>query len=74
MLYDILCLGIQTGNNTSNDEIDNLIAREAVASLALDKFLKGLISWNDYLDILETCEIDIDNYLQVANQNCELIT
>lgn len=55
------------------EEIEELITREEVAAIALARFLSLEISLNDYLNILETCQIDIDDYLAVVDENCAIL-
>jgi hypothetical protein len=50
-------------------ESDYLIQKLSVANLALTHFLREKISFADYLDILETCGIGIDNYLIQVEEN-----
>lgn len=50
-------------------EADYLIQKLSVANLALSHFMAGKISFADYLDILETCGIGIDNYLIQVEEN-----
>lgn len=57
--------------NLSLSEINDLVKREQVASLALARLLDGSITWQDYLELLETCKVDIDEYLSDADQNCQ---
>ncbi|WP_414622051.1 hypothetical protein [Calothrix sp. CCY 0018] len=70
MFNDALRVGIYIPTRKlSCDEINYLIKQEEVSSLALERFLSAEISWNDYLDILEVCNVDIDDYLETSDQN-----
>jgi hypothetical protein len=60
---------IPAGETLSREECDYLVLKEEVATLARDKFAQGLISYEDYLDILETCDINIDDYLVTIENN-----
>lgn len=72
MLEEILRLEIYLPSNREvfSDEITNLAKREHIASLALQRFLSDQISFSDYLDILELCMVDIDNYLESVDFYC----
>jgi len=60
---------IPAGEKLSQEECDYLVLKEEVATLARGKFAQGLISYEDYLDILETCDINIDDYLVTIENN-----
>ncbi len=69
MLDDILGLSIITTEKMSESESSKLIEKLECAELAKTRFIKGEISFEDYLDILELCEVDIDNYLITVEDN-----
>ncbi|MEH2244596.1 hypothetical protein [Nostoc sp.] len=46
-----------------------LIEQLECAELAQQRFIEGVISFEDYLDILELCEVDIDDYLITVEDN-----
>ncbi len=74
MLEEALRVGIFIpARKLSNDEINYLIEREQVASLALQRLLALEITWSDYLDLLEACNVDIDDYLDDVEHNCQII-
>lgn len=71
MLNDVLEVGILIPTRPmSRDEIDYLIKQEYTANQAISSFLAHKISWQDCLDILEICGVDIDEYLIQADNNC----
>jgi hypothetical protein len=73
MLNDALRVGIYIPTRKmSQDEMNYLVKREEVSSLALDRFLNNQISWSDYLDVLEICDVDMDDYLQTMDDNFAL--
>ncbi|NET72922.1 MAG: hypothetical protein F6K62_18915 [Sphaerospermopsis sp. SIO1G2] len=47
--------------NSCPEEIENLIEREEVASLARRRFLEGLISFDDFMDCLKLAGMNIDD-------------
>lgn len=57
----------------SKDEIEYFIKQEEVASLAADKFVAGEISLQDYCDVLEVCDVDMDEYLDNLENNLRLV-
>lgn len=74
MLNDALRVGIYIPTRKmTQEEINYLVKQQEVSSLALDRFLGGQISWNDYLDVLEVCNVDVDDYLQTMDDNFALI-
>ena len=66
---DVIGVHIITVPNMSDDEINDLIKREEVVSLAKEKFTKGEITFQDFLDCLEVAEVNIDEFLGIANSN-----
>ena len=73
MLEGLLRVGVSISTGISKDELNQLIKKEATAYLALKRFLAMEISLSDYLEILELCHVDIDNYLQTVDDNCVLV-
>jgi hypothetical protein len=69
MLNQILELEIQIASPMETEESQYLIKQLETAELAKDKFLKNQISFQDYIDILEVCNIDIDDYLITLEDN-----
>lgn len=69
MLNDILGLTIITNQKMSEGESLRLIEKLECAELAQQRFIKGLISLSDYLDILNLCEVNVDDYLLTVENN-----
>jgi hypothetical protein len=69
MLNDILGLTIMTTQGMSEDESLMLIEKLECAELAQQHFINGSISFEDYLDILGLCGVDIDDYLLKVEEN-----
>ncbi|MEH1883996.1 hypothetical protein [Nostoc sp.] len=69
MLDGILGLSIVTTERMSESESSKLIEQLECAELAKQHFIEGAISFEDYLDILNLCEVDIDNYLITVEDN-----
>lgn len=63
MIQELLGTQIVTTEGMSNDEALHLVKQAECAELALTHFLKGLISFCDYCDILELCGVGMDSYL-----------
>ena len=69
MLDGILELSIITTEGMSQDESLKLIEQLECAELALSQFVKGGISFNDYVDILKLCNVDIEDYFIQVESN-----
>jgi hypothetical protein len=69
LINQILELEIKIVAPMETEESQYLIRQLETAELAKDKFLKNQISFQDYIDILEVCDIDIDNYLITLEDN-----
>ncbi len=53
----------------SQEEIEDLIKREELASLARERFLAGQITFDEFLNFLEIAQINIDDFLIVQDTN-----
>ncbi|AFZ56911.1 hypothetical protein H6G54_12090 [Anabaena cylindrica FACHB-243] len=73
MIEQILETQIIICHSLSEDEIQDLIMREEISSLATQRFIKGEISFRDFLEFMEIAGINIDDYLQLANDNAQSI-
>ncbi|MFN6485439.1 MULTISPECIES: hypothetical protein [unclassified Nostoc] len=69
MIQQFLETQIVTTEGMSHDQALHLIKQMECADLALARFLKGEISFSDYCDILELCEVNIDSYLINVEEN-----
>jgi hypothetical protein len=69
MLNDILGLTIITNQGMSEGESLRLIEKLECAELAQQHFIKARISLIDYLDILDLCEVNVDDYLETVENN-----
>lgn len=72
MLQSLLATEIYLPHQITEDEANYLIAQSECAELALSRFVAGDISFEDYCDILELCNVDIDNYLLTIEINLEI--
>ncbi|MBW4556412.1 MAG: hypothetical protein KME59_10810 [Trichormus sp. ATA11-4-KO1] len=69
MIAQLLGTEIITTQGMSHDEALHLIQQPECADLALTRFLEGAISFSDYCDILELCEVGMDGYLTNLEEN-----
>jgi hypothetical protein len=72
MITDLVKCEILIVPHTSEEEISDLIKREEISYLAHMRLAQGEISFQDYLDCLEVAGVNIDEYLQTINTNCQL--
>jgi hypothetical protein len=63
MLEDIIGVEIPLYPQITEDEIALRIEQEEAAYLGRKAFLKGQISPDEYFDILEMCEVNMDDFL-----------
>lgn len=69
MLQHLLSTEIQLVDKISANEAMHLVKQLEASELALEKFLKNEISFSVYCEILELCDIDIDDYLINLEEN-----
>ncbi len=75
MLETILRTGIPTNfsKQLSRPELKSLMRSYGITGKALSDFNNGLITWSEYLDLLESHQINIDSYLSVVSHNLKTI-
>ena len=56
----------------SSDNLSELLLNFHICRNALDRFLDGLISFSTYLEILNSCDVDVDDYCQIADDNLSI--
>ena len=56
-------------DQASLSELETLIETYEFANKGREAFLQGLISLDEFLQILEFCEINVDNYLNTLEDN-----
>jgi len=69
MLDEILSLEIFVAPNLESAEIQHLIKQLECAELAQTNFIKGKLTFADYCDILQLCNVNIDRYLIQVEEN-----
>ena len=65
----MLGLQIIVAPSLEEEEIKILIKQMECAELAQTKFITGELSLSDYCDILQLCEINVDDYLITVEDN-----
>lgn len=68
---DLIGVEIQLHPYMSSDEIQLRIEQEEAAYLGKIAFINGRITIDEYIDILEMCEVDIDDFFIAVEQNIE---
>ncbi|MBD2516860.1 hypothetical protein H6G93_17915 [Nostoc sp. FACHB-973] len=69
MIEGIIGVEIPLYPQMTEDEITLRLEQEEAAQLGLTCFLKGQITLEEYMDILEMCEVDMDAYCLNLEQN-----
>ncbi|BAY15701.1 hypothetical protein NIES21_15200 [Anabaenopsis circularis NIES-21] len=69
MINEILNLQIITTAGMSIQESEYLIKQLECAELAKSAFAEGKLSLLDYCDILQLCEVNVDEYLTQIETN-----
>lgn len=73
MIEKILQTEIIVVQGISPEEIDDLIKKHQACHDAKISLMKGNISWDDYIDFLILAGIDIDEFLDEANNDAILM-
>lgn len=53
----------------NDQDLDNLVETFAIAEQARDSFLEGKVNLDEYCQLLETAQVNIDGYLENMEQN-----
>ena len=69
MLDQYLSTQIITPHAICGDEAAYLIKQLETAQLALKRFMEGVINFADYCDILQLCDVNVDDFLINVEQN-----
>lgn len=72
-MQSLLSTQIVIVGKISEEEARHLEQRLQVSELALQRFLANKISFADYLDMIELCDINIDDYLINVEKNISAI-
>jgi hypothetical protein len=73
IINDVLSLEIPIVPGMSRDEIDLRVEQEAVANMVVSDYAEGRVSFDDMLDVLEYCEVNIDEYVKLTLSNLVVI-
>jgi len=69
MLQQYLSTQIITPHSICENEAAYLIKQLEAAQLALTRFIEGAINFSDYCDILQLCDVNVDDFLINVEQN-----
>lgn len=73
MIGEIIETEILVVQGITPEEIDDLIKKHEACHDAKISLMKGNISWDEYIDFLILAGIDIDEFLDEANNDAILI-
>lgn len=73
MIEKLLSTEIVIVQKISNEKARQLEKQLQLSELALKKFLSADITFSEFLEIMEMCEIDIDDYLNTIENNLSAI-
>lgn len=73
MLEDILNLRIIVTPHAEQSELAHLVKQLECAELAQSSFVKGNLSLEDYCDILQLCDVNVDDYLLQVESNLSAV-
>ncbi|WP_319422746.1 hypothetical protein [Pleurocapsa sp. FMAR1] len=73
MLDRALELVIPSGStrDMNDSDLDGLMKTYSIVEIAKDDFLAQKISFQEYIDLLETAQVNIDGYLETVEGNLE---
>lgn len=75
MLEQVLTLVIPTTGtrDMNHSDLRQLIGTYAITEQARDDFLACKITFDEYMDLLETAQVNIDSYLESVEHNLEVL-
>ncbi len=57
----------------NNSELENLLKSYQLTKSAMNDFIKGHLTWTEYLELLELHQVNIDSYLNNLDHNLHQI-
>ncbi|NJL53090.1 MAG: hypothetical protein HC930_14495 [Hydrococcus sp. SU_1_0] len=71
MLEKALTLVIPSKDIQDHDgsDLDNLLATYAITETARDNFLAGELTFDEYIQLLESAQLNVDSYLETLESN-----
>lgn len=70
----IQCLRIWVPTGDYSDfQLDQVLRSADIANRAMHNFLANKLSESDFLNILEFCGVNVDNYLSITDKNADII-
>lgn len=73
MIKNLLSTQIVIVEKISDRDARQLEKQLQLSELALQKFLSSEINFSDYLEMMEMCQIDVDEYLLIVQDNLSAI-
>jgi hypothetical protein len=73
MIQNLLSTEILIVGKISDEEAKHLEKQLQASELALQKFLSSEISFSDYLEIMELCGVNIDEYMLQVENNLSIV-
>lgn len=77
MIVDtVLTLIIPSGatRDMNSSDLDNLLQSYALAEKAKDSFIEGEVTFDEYLQLLESHQINVDTYCDAVESNVQILT
>ena len=72
-LLDVkICVNPSTGKMSESD-VSKLVQSHFLIQKARDEFLDGYLTFGEYLDLCEEHQLNMDAYLEVVEENLEII-
>ncbi len=68
-----LIIPSNTTRDMNDQDLKNLLDTYALVDTAKSDFLAGRLSFQDYIDLLETAQVNIDSYLSTVENNLYLM-
>lgn len=75
MLDRLLTLSIPRSatRDMNSTDLDKLLATYAIAEQAKEDFLNQQLTWDEYLELLEMAQVNIDSYREIVEGNLEVV-
>lgn len=64
-----LVIPVGASSSLSSSELSSLLESYHLAKSAMNDFIRGQLTWVEYLELLELHEINIDSYLDNLDRN-----
>lgn len=66
-------IGLASLKGMREDEVEGVVLSHWLIQQARDDFLNGRLTWSEYLDLVESHQVNMDSYLDTVEENLTIV-